>query len=86
MITLNIYVAPLNRMIQKNIDPLTDTPAGIVNSLLTSGQIPPPPNTSGGGVTIWKMTKVVKQNDPVDRCLDDLGFVNGETVYLIPVP
>lgn len=86
MSTLNIYVVPMDRVIPVQVDLAHDTPDGVITGMRNSGQIPPPPNTAGGGVTIWKMTKGAKGNGPVGRCLSDLGFIDGEMAYLIAVP
>lgn len=86
MITLNIFIVPKNRTIQKQVNEIVDTPDNIVDGLIGNATIPAPPPLPDGGVTIWKMTKGPKGNRPVGGCFNETGFADGETVYLITVP
>lgn len=86
MINLNIYLVPKHRTIPKAIDENTATPDSIIADLSANGLIPQPPPTPDGGVTIWKITKGSRGNRPVGSCIGDVGFTDGETVFLVAVP
>ncbi|MBC8314266.1 MAG: hypothetical protein ISR57_08540 [Bacteroidales bacterium] len=82
MATLNIHVVQMGYTITKDVNPATETVAGLISRLESDNDIPAPPS-AGGGVTVWKMTKSGGSGDHLGRCTPGPGFSDGEKVYLI---